>query len=122
VLLSNGHGLLLPALLDLVPDKVRQRFGHLCVGLEVLGAEDGEAVVDVAGRAAVGGKDHVCARWPAVRGHSWSWPRRGAGACPNRKLQLLCVLGESKASDCHKARLPAAFIPKVSLVRGFSGG
>lgn len=49
ILLSNGCWLLLPALLDLVAEKAWQRFGQLCVWLEVLNAEDGEAVVDVAG-------------------------------------------------------------------------
>lgn len=49
MLLSNGHWLILPALLDLVAEKGWQRFGQLCVWLEVPNAEDGEAVVDVAG-------------------------------------------------------------------------
>lgn len=46
--------MLVPALCDLVPDDVCLIFGQLCVVLEVLDAEDGEAVVDVAGQAAVG--------------------------------------------------------------------
>lgn len=123
MLLSNGHRLLLPALLDLVPDKVRLHFGHVCVRLEVLNAEGGEAVVDVAGQAAAGGGKIVSAhigpvvKWGAPR----SWLCWGVVACPNRKLQLLCLLGDSKASDCYKACLPAAFVSTVSLVCGFSG-
>ena len=78
--LSNGHGLLLPALLDLKPDKVRQHFRHLCVRLEVLNAEDGEAVVDVAGRAAAGG-ERSCLRTLARRRGGCSWFMATLGGC-----------------------------------------
>lgn len=59
---------------------------------------------------------------PAVKvGASGSWLCWGAVACPNQKLQLLCLLGDSKASDCYKACLSAAFASTVSLLCGFSG-
>lgn len=54
MLLGNGFGLLLPALCDVVGDKARWHLGQLCVELEVLDAEGGQAVVDVTGGAAAG--------------------------------------------------------------------
>lgn len=109
--------LLLPALLDL---KVRQHFGHLCVRLKVLDAEDGEAVVDVAGQAAAGG-ERSC-HWPGGDGGLLVPGQAGElGHALTKSCSSGVFPADAKSSDCYKGSLPAAFLSKVSLVRAFSG-